>query len=151
VRLALDTNILVYAESTAPGAREDLARVLVQRLPPDRLVLPAQVLGELFNVLTRKAKLPAAQARSLVTRWMATYEVVPTSADVLDEGFELAALHRFASWDAIIVAAAAQAGCRYLLSEDMQDGFTWRGVTVANPFATAPLPPPLAALLAANG
>jgi predicted nucleic acid-binding protein len=30
---------------------------------------------------------------------------------------------------------AAENRCRLLLSEDFQDGFTWRGVTVANPFA----------------
>ena len=33
------------------------------------------------------------------------------------------------------LAAAAEAGCRLLLSEDLQDGFTWSGVTVVNPFA----------------
>jgi hypothetical protein len=37
-------------------------------------------------------------------------------------------------------------GFRLLLSEDLQDGFTWRGVTVTNPFAAA-LHPLLAALL----
>ena len=31
-------------------------------------------------------------------------------------------------WDAVILAAAADAGCRLLLSEDMQDGFAWRGL-----------------------
>jgi predicted nucleic acid-binding protein len=34
------------------------------------------------------------------------------------------------------LATAADTGCRLLLSEDMQNGFTWNGVTVANPFAT---------------
>jgi predicted nucleic acid-binding protein len=38
-----------------------------------------------------------------------------------------------------MLAAAAQADCRLLLSEDMQDGFTWRSVTVRNPFATPPV------------
>ena len=33
------------------------------------------------------------------------------------------------------MAAAGEAGCRLLLSEDLQDGFTWSGVTVVNPFA----------------
>jgi len=37
--------------------------------------------------------------------------------------------------DAIILAAAADSGCRLLLSEDLQDGFSWRGVTVTNPCA----------------
>jgi hypothetical protein len=43
-----------------------------------------------------------------------------------------------AIWDAIILAAASEAGCRVLLSEDMQEGFTWGGVTIINPFAFSP-------------
>jgi predicted nucleic acid-binding protein len=80
---------------------------------------------------------------------MTTYDVIPTSAGVLEDAFSLAQAHGLAAWDAVIVAAAAQAGCRYLLSEDMHDGFSWRGVTVANPFAVS-LPSPLAALLNAT-
>jgi len=45
-----------------------------------------------------------------------------------------------------MMSVAAEAGCRLLLSEDLQDGFTWRGVTVVNPFA-AERHPLLAALL----
>jgi predicted nucleic acid-binding protein len=45
-----------------------------------------------------------------------------------------------------MVAAAGEAGCRLLLSEDLQDGFVWGGVTVVNPFAPA-LHPWLADLL----
>ncbi|HWB99103.1 MAG TPA: hypothetical protein VG672_20485, partial [Bryobacteraceae bacterium] len=44
--------------------------------------------------------------------------------------------HHFGIWDAVILSAASQAGCRLLLSEDLQDGFTWGGVTVVNPFAS---------------
>jgi len=36
-----------------------------------------------------------------------------------------------------MLAAAAEAGCRLLLSEDLQEGFTWGGVRVVNPFAAA--------------
>ena len=36
----------------------------------------------------------------------------------------------------MILSAAAQSGCRLLLSEDLQEGFTWAGVTVVNPFAS---------------
>jgi len=51
-------------------------------------------------------------------------------------------------WDAVILSAAAQAGCRLLLSEDLQDGFTWGGVTVVKPFAS-PRHPLLDAVLSA--
>jgi predicted nucleic acid-binding protein len=43
-------------------------------------------------------------------------------------------------WDALILAVAAENRCRLLLSEDFQAGFTWRGVTVVNPFAAQPSP-----------
>jgi predicted nucleic acid-binding protein len=37
--------------------------------------------------------------------------------------------------NALILSAAADAGCWLLLSEDLQAGFTWRGVRVVDPFA----------------
>ncbi len=73
MRVALDTNILAYAEGVNTTAQLAAAAALVARLPPDRIVLPAQVLGELFAVLTRKARLPPQEARILVARWMTTY------------------------------------------------------------------------------
>ena len=49
---------------------------------------------------------------------------------------DLAADHQLGIWDAVILSAASQSGCRLLLSEDLQEGFTWAGVTVVNPFAS---------------
>ena len=46
--------------------------------------------------------------------------------------------HQLQFWDSLILAIAAQARCRVLLSEDMQQGFTWGGVTVVNPYSTNP-------------
>jgi predicted nucleic acid-binding protein len=48
---------------------------------------------------------------------------------------DLATRHRLGIWDAVVFSAAAAAGCRLLLSEDLQAGFTWSGVTVTNPFS----------------
>ena len=41
-------------------------------------------------------------------------------------------------WDAIILAAAENAGCTYLLSEDFQNGRVYGEVTVVNPFTNSP-------------
>jgi predicted nucleic acid-binding protein len=49
---------------------------------------------------------------------------------------DLATDPRLGIWDAVILSVASQAGCRLLLSEDLQDGFTWGGVTVVDPFAS---------------
>jgi predicted nucleic acid-binding protein len=48
---------------------------------------------------------------------------------------DLATDHRLGIWDAVVLSASAEAGCRLLLSEDLHEGFTWGGVTVTNPFA----------------
>lgn len=49
---------------------------------------------------------------------------------------DLATDHQLSISDAVILAAAAEGRCRLLLSEDMQEGFTWKGATVTNPFAS---------------
>ena len=59
---------------------------------------------------------------------------------------DLASDHGLTIWDSVVLAASAEAECRLLPSEDLQEGFTWRGVTVTNPFAPA-LHPLLAVLL----
>jgi predicted nucleic acid-binding protein len=135
VKVALDTNILAYAEGVNGADRAAAARDLVQRLPADAVVLPVQVLGELFNVLVRKAKWMPDAARTAILSWHDTFAVIDTSMVIMAAAADLAHDHQLSIWDAVMLAAAADGGCRLLLSEDLQDGFTWRGVTVANPFA----------------
>ncbi len=134
MRVALDTNVLAYAEGIDDPARRKIAVSLVSDLDSGSTFLPIQVLGELFRVL-RKAKYSAVQARAIVFRWQNTFPVIETSTTVLRAALDLTVDHRLTIWDAIILACAAENGCRLLLSEDLQDGFTWNGVTVANPFA----------------
>ena len=146
MRIALDTNILVYAEGLNGDTKKQSTLDLVQKLPQDLIVLPVQTLGELFNVLVRKAGQAPADARLAILYWRDSYTLVETTARVMIAATDLAAQHQLGIWDSVILAAAADAGCRLLLSEDMQDGFTWNGVTIANPFASS-LHPLLAALI----
>jgi len=136
VKVALDTNVLAYAEGVNDSDKRDVVLELVRRLPPETAVIPVQVLGELFNVLVRKAGRSRAEVRGALLGWHDTFAVVPTTPEVMLAAADLATDHRFSVWDAVIFAAASQAGCRLLLSEDLQEGFTWGGVTVVNPFAS---------------
>jgi predicted nucleic acid-binding protein len=130
-------------------ARRDAALDLVRRLPQERAVLPVQVLGELFNVLTRKAGRSRSDARDSILAWRDAFPLVETSPDIMLAAADLATDHRLGIWDAVVFAASSKAGCRMLLSEDLQEGFTWGGVTVVNPFAS-PDHPLLGALLVAD-
>ena len=134
VRVALDTNVLAYAEGINGPERKQAALQVIEDLAGEEVILPIQATAELFTVLTGKARWPAAQARAAMRQWLDSYTVVDTAAAVLAEAMELVVAHHLASWDAVILAAAAQGDCRLLLSEDMQDGFAWRGLTVRNPF-----------------
>ena len=148
MKVALDTNVLVYAEGVGTAERHTAALEVVRRLPPEAVVLPVQVLGELFNVLVRKAGRSRAQARGAVLTWCDAFPVIETSPVALLGATDLAANHQLGIWDAVVLSAAADGACRLLLSEHMQDGLTCAGVTVTNPFA-AELNPLLRALLAA--
>ena len=134
MKVALDTVILAYAEGVNGPSHRISARAVLDRLLGHSVILPVQVLGELFNVLVRKAGHSPSDARLAVVSWTNAYAMVDTSPAIVLAAADLA-LNRFSIWDAVIVCAAAEAGCRMLLSEDMQDGFVWRGVTIVNPFA----------------
>ena len=145
MRVALDTNVLAYAEGVNGLAMKKTALELVDKLPQNLVVLPVQVLGELFQLLVRKAGRSQAEARLAILSWRNAYALVETSPDVLLAALDLT-VRQFSIWDAVILCAAAEADCHLLLSEDVQDGFVWRGVTVVNPFAK-PKHPQLEALL----
>lgn len=149
MRVALDTNILAYVEGVNGSAKKNAALQVVRQLDQDAVIVPVQALGELFHVLVRKAGRSPSKARAAVLSWHDACATVETSAAVMLAATDLATDHRLSIWDAVIVSAAVESGCRLLLSEDLQDGFTWQGVTVTNPFAS-PLHPLLQALLSSK-
>ena len=146
VFVALDTNVLAYAEDTNGPARKKAALDLLERLPPESTLIPVQALGELFSVLVKKAGRPRDRARDAVISWGDTFPLIETSSSIILLASELSVRHQLGWWDAVILAAAADSKCRLLLSEDLQEGFTWSGVTVTNPFTT-PRHPLLDAML----
>jgi predicted nucleic acid-binding protein len=109
---------------------------IIAAVPASSFVVPAQVLGEMFNVLTRKIRRDPSTAAQAVRTWQEMFTVIPTTDTVVSRGLDVATAHGLAIWDAIILAAASEAGCGVLLSEDMHEGFTWGGVTIVNPFAS---------------
>jgi predicted nucleic acid-binding protein len=146
MRAALDTNVLVYAEGFGDAARVSASRELLEALAEVDLVIPVQCLGELFRVLTAKAGRSNQQAQEALLSWMDSYELVESTADAWRGAMDLCVAHQLASWDALVLNAAAESGARLLLTEDLHAGFSWRGVRVVNPFRE-PVDPLLAQLL----
>ena len=132
--VAIDTNVLAYAEGAGDEARRAQAVALLTRLPEASVVLPVQVLGELFRVMVGKLRRSPSQARDAVLRWSDAYAVRDSTWGALQSAFDLSVAHGLAVWDSLILSVAAEQRCRVLLTEDLQQGFTWRGTTVVDPF-----------------
>ena len=135
--VSIDTNVLAYAEGVNDPGRRQAALDLFAALDPEATCIPVQALGELFAVLTKHARRSRNDARQAILQWGDAFPLIESSSSVLLSAMDLAADHGLTIWDAMILAAAADARCRLLLSEDLQEGFTWGGVTVVNPFAPA--------------
>ena len=150
MRVALDTNILAYAEGLGDEPRCAAALKLIEQLPSAEIVLPAQTLGELSRVLTGKAKRSPSQAREAVLGWADSFDVADSTWFAFQAALDLSVDHQLQMWDALILAVAAENHCRLLISEDFHNGFTWRGVTVVNPFSEDPSPLLTGLLLGSN-
>jgi len=149
-RVALDSNILAYFagvdRSADDRAKIDRIQTLIKRLPAVTLIAPVQALGELFVVL-RKSGASAADARDVLVRFAEGFTTPSSEPGTALAAADLVVDHKLQYWDAMIVTAAADAGCALLLSEDMQHGFVTRGLTVVNPLARE-LHPKLAGIIA---
>ena len=140
MRVALDTNVLVYAEGFGDDVRCQSAGELIAKFKPTDLIVAVQVLGELSRVLTSKMKKSGSEVRDLLLSWSDGVVVADTTWSSFQSAMDLSVDHQISMWDALILAVAAENKCRLLLSEDFQNGFTWRGVTIVNPFETKAKP-----------
>ncbi len=132
----VDTNVLLYAVSTVP-AEEGKNRTARAILESDDLVLSAQVLQEFYVQATRATKpdrLAHEAAVNLVESWL-RFRIVETTVPLVQQALATAARWRISYWDAAIIEAARRGGCPEVLSEDLQAGMQFAGVTVRNPFA----------------
>lgn len=126
----VDTNVLLYLIS-ADAARASR----VEPLLAGRIIVSVQVLNEFANVARRKHALPWPVLTEVLTDISHFAEVRPLTLDTHLRGRALAERYGFAMYDALIAAAAIEADCDTLLSEDFQHGqFVDKILTIRNPF-----------------
>lgn len=130
----LDTNVFVYACDAADPSKRDRARDVILHTP--HITISSQVLAEFYHVTTRKLASPLPPDRAAdVLAEMSQLEVVPHDAALVRGAAALSRSAGLSLWDAMIVRAAATAGCDVLLTEDLAHASTLDGVRIENPFA----------------
>lgn len=137
VDVFLDTNVFVYHLDTTDPRKHDVAERLVSSaLLHGGACISFQVVQECLNTARRKAevKLDVEEARLyLDTVLVPLMQPVPGAA-LYRRALELQARWGYGFYDSTIVAAALAAGCRRLLSEDLQHGQRIETLTIENPF-----------------
>jgi predicted nucleic acid-binding protein len=125
-----DTNVLLYLLS-ADARKADRAEALLAQGG----TVSVQVLNEFLSVATRKARLPLSEAAEVLAAVRASCAVVPLTVGTHDRALDLLATHSLSVYDALIVAAALDAACTTLWTEDMQHGQLIDGrLRLRNPF-----------------
>ena len=125
-----DTSILIYA-----FAAGDRRSARAESLLAEGGVIGVQVHNEFTNVVRRKLGWDWSQVHAAIgVISELTGPALSLTAEIHTQAVKLARESSLAFYDALIVAAAADAGCRLLLTEELQHGRRFGGVTVQNPF-----------------
>jgi predicted nucleic acid-binding protein len=136
----VDTNVLVYARDRSDEMKQRRAIEWMTGLWELRLGrISVQVLQEYYVTVTRKLVPPreAEDAREDVLS-LAAWQPAVIDLETIERGWSLQDRLSLSWWDALIFAAAQRRGCRYLLSEDFQDGLRVDGLTILDPFQHEP-------------
>jgi predicted nucleic acid-binding protein len=136
MRVALDSDILVYAEVEPDSVRGQRSHQLIVGAGRDG-VIPMQALGELLRFMQRKFPSSVAETVEKITRLRATYLCPHATDQSWAMAMQWSLAHKLQFWDALICAVALNAGAQVLLSEDMQDGRSLDGLRILNTFADA--------------
>ena len=127
--VAFDTNVLVY------WATQDPLRVhKSEQLVLAGATLSVQVLNEFTRVALSKLKKPLAEIRVVLDSVRLTSSIVPITVSTHERGLDILERYRMNVFDAMIIAAAVDAGCTTLWSEDMHHGLRIDGLTIRNPY-----------------
>jgi predicted nucleic acid-binding protein len=130
-RIALDSNILIYNHSLDHENKRLIARNFFKENP----VVSSQVISEYLNVMKRNFKMPKLELMQLCSLWLEKCSVQPVILSTIKLAQDLVGKYDFQVFDGIIIAAALEADCDIIYSEDMQNGqIIENTLKIVNPF-----------------
>lgn len=134
----IDSNVFIYLfDEIDTRKRRTAERLIQQALEVGSAAISFQVVQETLSVLVGKLRRPANRddARRLLDKVLAPlWRVMPSTA-LYERALDLHSRYRFSFYDSLIVAAALEANCTRLFSEDLQHGQRVDGLVIENPFA----------------
>ena len=133
----IDTNVFIYLfDETSADKRRIAEQLIRQSLENGSGCISYQVVQETINIVTRKLKASPEEARQLLDNILEPLWRVNPSRALFRRGLEIQARYKFGFYDSLIIAAALDAGCRTLYTEDLQHEQQIEDLTIVNPFRT---------------
>ena len=132
----VENNVFVYSVDAKNPDKARIAEALINELTEsERIRISTQVLQELYNTITRKLKQSYTPADALaIIESLSNLPVVTIDYSMIRRAAVLSQESQISFWDGLIVVAAAKSGAKVVYSEDLNNGQTYLGVTVCNPF-----------------
>lgn len=137
-KVFVDSNVLLYAIDFRSGEKRDRCLTWMASLWGMNAGLVSwQVLAEFYSNAIRKLNVSREEAQGIV-RVYGEWNPLAPNLTMMERAWHWCDHAQINFWDALILAAAEQAGCRWLLTEDFQAGRSYDSVTVINPFQSSP-------------
>jgi predicted nucleic acid-binding protein len=130
-RIAPDSNILIYNHSLDHENKRLIARDFFKENP----VVSSQVISEYLNVMKRNFKMQKLELMQLCSLWLEKCTIQPVILSTIKLAQDLVGKYDFQVFDGIIIAAALEADCDIIYSEDMQnEQIIENTLKIVNPF-----------------
>ena len=114
-KIFFDTNTLLYLLSSDTKKADWVTKNLQQSN-----VISVQVLNEFTSASIRKIKISNSELDEFLDLFTSTFNVRSLDIDTFETGLMVSRRYGYHHYDSMIIAAALQAGCEKLYSEDMQ-------------------------------
>jgi len=131
----LDTNVLIYVfDDTAPEKQKTAMSLVENGMLDGSACISFQVIQESLNILTRKLKASQQDTAQFLQDVLLPLCTVFPHEGLYRQAIDWHYATKYSLYDSMILAAAADAGCHTLLSEDLQHGQGIGALTIVNPF-----------------
>jgi predicted nucleic acid-binding protein len=137
VEYFIDTNLFIYQLEASEERKAATAdRIIRKGIETRNACISFQVVQECLNTALRKAEVPLStdETKQYLDNVLAPLFRVPASLSLYRRALDLQARYRYGFYDSLIIAAALDANCTQLYSEDLQDGQRIERLTIRNPF-----------------
>ncbi|MHC4215202.1 MAG: PIN domain-containing protein [Planctomycetota bacterium] len=133
----IDTNIFVYAFDKTNLDKQKIANDLIKKAVSEHVgCISFQVIQEFINVSTKRFEVPLSieDCRKYIDSVLFPLCAIFTSLELYHRSLDIMERWRFSFYDSLIIAAALQAKCSIMYSEDLQHSQKIESITICNPF-----------------